>query len=277
MISLLSCKDKRWEQITRLVTEWQGKEISFPTDLAFTRYALDTIATKIPDTKYKVLVYVDSLGCISCKLQLKQWKQFITYSDSISNGDVSFLFFFHPKDAEEMEHLLKLDRFDIPVCLDWEDKLNHLNKFPSDMNFQTFLLDRDNKVVLIGNPIYNFSIKDIYVNYFTGDESPSSTIADTKAEVENPVISMGTLGKGESKEGVFIVKNTGNRPLVILDAVTTCGCAEVSFDKRPVPPGESVEIQVKMTPKEDGFFDETITLKSNSENLLRLKIKGQAR
>lgn len=54
------------KQIAQLVKEWQGKEID---NLIFTRYLTDTADFRIPQSEYKVVVYVDSIGCTSCKLQ----------------------------------------------------------------------------------------------------------------------------------------------------------------------------------------------------------------
>lgn len=67
LLSSCSRSDNR-KEIERLVTEWQGKEIIFPDDIIFTRYISDTVDYRIPDSEYKVLVYVDPLGCTSCKL-----------------------------------------------------------------------------------------------------------------------------------------------------------------------------------------------------------------
>ena len=45
-----------------------------------------------------------------------------------------------------------------PVCIDIDDQLNKLNKFPADITFQTFLLDKDNKVAVLGNPVHCHSL-----------------------------------------------------------------------------------------------------------------------
>lgn len=75
-----SCKNEQKEkekQIAQLVSEWQGKQIVFPENSIFTRYLTDTTDYQIPQSEYKVLIYVDSIGCTSCKLQLHKWKELI--------------------------------------------------------------------------------------------------------------------------------------------------------------------------------------------------------
>ena len=57
-----SCREGDQERVARLVQEWQGKEVVFPEGLVFTRFVKDTVDYRIPESDYKVLVYVDSVG-----------------------------------------------------------------------------------------------------------------------------------------------------------------------------------------------------------------------
>ena len=277
-----SCQDKQKEekkQIAQLVNEWQGKQIVFPENLIFTRYLTDTTDFQIPQSDYKVLIYVDSIGCTSCKLQLHKWKQLIEYTDSATQGKVPFLFFFHPKDAKEIRYLLKRDGFNRPVCIDMDDWLNKLNKFPADMTFQTFLLDKDNKVAVLGNPINNTAVKDLYLKQITGKDNPNKDIPKTTAEATETKIDFGTFSKSEIKDTTIEIKNTGDNPVVIVDVSTTCGCTAATYDKRPAKSGETLRVGIKMTPKDTGFFDEVVTIKYNSINNQPVKvgIKGNVR
>ena len=88
-----ACHETREEHAERLVKEWQEKEIKFPENPVFTRFVNDTVDYRIPISNYKVVSYIDSLGCISCKLQLPKWKELIAQVDSLSNGTVPFLFY----------------------------------------------------------------------------------------------------------------------------------------------------------------------------------------
>lgn len=277
-----SCKSEQKEkekQIMELVNEWQEKEIKFPDNLIFTRYLTDTTDFQIPQSEYKVLVYVDSTGCTSCKLQLHKWKELIEYADSETQGKVPFLFFFHPKDTKEIRYLLKRNGFDRPVYIDLDDRLNKLNKFPADMTFQTFLLDKNNKIVALGNPVHNTAVKDLYLKQITGKDNPNKNMPKTIAEATPLEIDFGTFDKSEIKEATIEVKNTGDSPLVIVNVSTTCGCTAATYDKRPAKPGEILRVGIKMTPKDTGFFDEVVTIKYNSINNqpVKVEIKGNVR
>lgn len=271
---LLACKESNKNKITRLVNEWQGKEIIFPENITFTLYGKDTVDYKIPKSDYKILMYVDSIGCTSCKLQLPRWKEFIKYADSLTNSSIPLLVFFHPKDRKEINYILRRDKFEYPVCVDNEDLLNQINHFPAQAAFQTFLLDNKNKVVAIGNPIHNINVKELYLKLFASCNN-TITPSCTTCSLEASHVDMGSFFKNEQREAKFYLKNTGNSPLVIVDTSTTCGCATVHYDSYPAAPGDSLLITVTYTPKKTGRFEERIGIKCNATpSTLTLSIKG---
>ncbi len=76
---------------------------------------------------------------------------------------------------------------------------------------------------------------------------------------------------------VFTFTNTGNAPLVINQAVASCGCTVPSYTKTPIMPGEQGEIKVTYngTGKFPGHFKKTITIRTNGEpEMIRLYIEG---
>ena len=70
--------------------------------------------------------------------------------------------------------------------------------------------------------------------------------------------------------------NTGDAPLVISKAYSTCGCTVPSPPKDPIAPGESGVIKVKYdTNRSPGPIRKTITVYTNaSAEPYTLKIKG---
>jgi hypothetical protein len=161
-LSLYSCNESEKHKVTRLVKKWQNKEIKFPDEIIFTQYATDTIKYKIDSTKFKILIYVDSLGCSRCEMRLSEWKKLINRPNYIAKESIQILFFIHPENLDEIKYLLKRDTFELPICIDIKDQLNKLNHFPIYPMLQTFLLNRENKVLAVGNPILNPDIKDLY-------------------------------------------------------------------------------------------------------------------
>lgn len=275
MSCLFSCKETDKDRINRLVSEWSGKEIVFPNDMEFTSLGNDT--NYLFKNEYTVMTYVDSIGCTGCKLKLPQWKELINELDSI--GNTSVLFFLFPKNEKELTYLLKRDRFTHPVCIDETDSFNKLNHFPSDMMFQTFLLDKENKVVAIGNPIQNPKVKELYLQIIMGDKAPQKT-ARMQTTVACPIamLDMGEFDWRQEQTGSFELTNTGNHPLVVIDAVTSCGCTSVVYDKVPIPPGKSTELKVRYKADHPEHFNKTITVHCNAEaSPVKFSIKGNAR
>ena len=95
---LASCQESREEAMLRLVNEWNGKEIKFPSRSVFTIQGKDTVDFEFLHADYKVVTYIDSVGCTSCKLQLHRWKVLMEEVDLLTGGSVPFLFYFHPKE-----------------------------------------------------------------------------------------------------------------------------------------------------------------------------------
>lgn len=92
-------------------------------------------------------------------------------------------------------------------------------------------------------------------------------------------IDYGTVTKDvDNGVRIFEFTNTGNEPLLITNAQSTCGCTVPSFSKEPIAPGATGKIEVKynMNP---GPIRKTITIECNASNVdsgrVALKIKGE--
>ena len=80
---LLSCGNQEKKYIERLLQTWSEKEVLFPANSIFTIKGKDTVDFSMSG-KFKILTYVDTLGCISCKLQLDRWKVFMEEVDGMT-------------------------------------------------------------------------------------------------------------------------------------------------------------------------------------------------
>ena len=75
----------------------------------------------------------------------------------------------------------------------------------------------------------------------------------------------------------FTFTNTGDAPLVINQAVASCGCTVPSYTKEPIAPGKKGTISVTYNGKGKfpGHFKKTITVRSNAKTeMTRLYILG---
>lgn len=266
---ICSCREGRGD-----IGKWEGKEILFPHDMAFTRLATDTITYHWADAEYKILVYVDSVGCTDCKLQLYKWKDFMEEVDSLARKEVSFLFVFQPKELFQMKYMLRAYEFDHPIYMDLENKLDALNHFPEDTISQTYLLDKDNVVIASGNPVYDVTSKDLYLRVLTGMGTQQSEDRGlkTNAQVEQQVFDLGEMSRFETKEIIVRLHNVGKNLLVVENVNTTCGCTDVSYDKQPIKPGACLEVRVAMSAQDEGFFNKAIYIQYNSVDNQKIKV-----
>ena len=89
------------------------------------------------------------------------------------------------------------------------------------------------------------------------------------------------IGKFSEKQPVqkctFTFTNTGTAPLVINQAIASCGCTVPAYTKTPILPGKKGEITVTYngTGKFPGHFKKTITVRSNATTeMTRLQVEG---
>lgn len=276
---LFSCKDENKKHAESVLREWMNKEIVFPNKMYFSIQGKENVDFRIKDTEYKIVAYVDSAGCTSCKLHLSKWKELIHYVDSIQSERVQFLFFFFPKNGRDIYHTMRMDKFTYPVCVDTLDSFNKLNHFPDDVRFQTFLLNKENKVVAVGNPIHNPNIRDLFLNIISGGTSlPDEKRPQTEVKIEALSMDLGMFDWKKEQKCIFTVENTGKELLVIDDVNTSCGCITVEYSREPVQSGKTIDITVVYKAEYPEHFNKTITVYCNSPvSPLQLKIKGDAK
>ena len=106
-----------------------------------------------------------------------------------------------------------------------------------------------------------------------------AVIAQGTAEIkfEKTTHSFGSFKETEKVSCKFKFTNTGNGPLVIHQAIATCGCTVPKYPKEPIKPGESGEITVTYNGagKFPGYFRKSITIRTNAKNeVIRLYIEG---
>jgi hypothetical protein len=100
------------------------------------------------------------------------------------------------------------------------------------------------------------------------------SIAQTAPSQNGPAIKLaetshdfGDIYQGEKVSYIYAFTNIGNEPLILSEVITTCGCTAPSWDKSPVMPGESGEIQIVFNSENKmGRQNKGITILSNAIN-----------
>ena len=75
----------------------------------------------------------------------------------------------------------------------------------------------------------------------------------------------GEIDNGTPVEHLFKFKNTGDAPLVIVNAKASCGCTVPEYSKTPVAPGEEGELLVKFNGRGKGTVSKTVTITANTK------------
>ena len=110
-----------------------------------------------------------------------------------------FIFVFQ-SDDKELRYILKRDNFDRPVCIDQDSRLDKLNKFPQDITFQTFLLDRDNKGESDpSNQCITWLSGDLYFETDDRKISPGERPDQNDGKAINSEVDFGAFSKSERK------------------------------------------------------------------------------
>ena len=155
VFSTTSClKSIRRTETLKIIKQWTGKEIRFPSDLFCTALGKDTACIDLYTENFKIVLYVDSIGCTSCQMNLAGWKKIMQESDTVFIRIPEFVFIFQPKQNDEklLQSFFKQNGFSHPIFIDRNNEIYKLNNFPLKHDYQCFLVDKDNKVVTIGNP-----------------------------------------------------------------------------------------------------------------------------
>ncbi len=93
-------------------------------------------------------------------------------------------------------------------------------------------------------------------------------------EFEKSEHDFGIIEQGTPQETIFTFTNTGNAPLVITNATSSCGCTVPNPPKEPIAPGEKGELVVKFNGSGQNQVTKTITVVANTtkgSELLRIK------
>jgi len=271
-----SCQNKEKREAKKIVTEWVGKKIQIPENIMFSVLGKDTTCPDLLKKPYKILLYVDSTGCLSCRLKLPDWKMLMKEVDTIALGKVGFIYIFQPKREKELQQLLRQNRISYPVIIDPTDYINRQNHFPNKLPYQCFLLDQSNKVLMIGNPVHNPQIWNLYKAQITGKPNKEKRLL-TSMQTSSTDLNFGKIQVNKKSTIRIKLTNTGNNPLIIFFVKASCGCTNTDFKKEPIKSGKSTNITVSITPDSEGYFHKTIDIYSNTNNSpTQLSIKGIA-
>ncbi len=108
-------------------------------------------------------------------------------------------------------------------------------------------------------------------------KTTKSEMKGAQIEFEQEVIDYGTIAHNADGKREFVLKNTGDAPLVITRVKGSCGCTVPTKPTAPILPGKTGIIKVKYATNRVGSFSKTVTVTSNAVNAPSkvVRIKGK--
>ena len=97
-------------------------------------------------------------------------------------------------------------------------------------------------------------------------EGEADTSALPRFGFDHKDYDFGVIIQGEKLKHVYTYTNTGGSDLVISNVRTSCGCTVPNWNKKPLPPGESEQIEVIFDSEgKRGTQRKTVTLVANTQ------------
>lgn len=93
---------------------------------------------------------------------------------------------------------------------------------------------------------------------------------------DKTVFEYGNVKVGADGHRVFVIKNTGDKPLIISRVQASCGCTTPEWSQEPIMPGKTADLKVGYDTKIAGPFTKIIEVYSNDADNSRstITIKG---
>ena len=243
VLAAASCSgrvDKEKEVLSSLL----GREIVIPDSLVCR--ILDTpIEYDISNADYKIITYIDSAGCVPCRMKLASWKEIINEYKGITDEDIEFLMIINaPAKSRDLKIILSQYDFTYPVMFDPDNEFRQKNNLSDDQQFHTLLLDLNNEVIGVGNPAENPKIRDFYRKMIVKEANETN---DAPHFCDKPVEALGLVNYGDTVTKDFTLWNTSSDTVTIQGLIPSCDCISASASTDTILPGKSSVISVTMT------------------------------
>lgn len=251
--------DKEKEVLSSLL----GREIVIPDSLVCR--ILDTpIDYDMSDADYKIVTYIDSTGCTSCRMKLASWKEIISEYSGISDSEIAFLMVVNASEKRrDLKIIMEQFEFPYPASFDPDNKFFERNSLPENEQFHTFMLDINNEVIAAGNPADNPKVRALYrkiiMDGMTEDKNAPRLC-------EKPVEVLGAVKAGDIVTHQFMLRNSSSDTLTLQGLIPSCDCMTVYASNDTLYPWNTSVVTVKMAidsvlgpfkKRVDVFYNET--------------------
>lgn len=150
--------------LKKSVEEFSGSEIKFrKLQQIFIGY--DSSVVKLDSIPVLLVVYRDKNECVPCQIgQLGKYRKMVDFKQDVGDGySVAFIFSPEKKDLETAYTTISNANVKFPLFLDKEGVFSaDNNSIPKEPELHVFLLDKNRKVILAGDPSHNPALWRLY-------------------------------------------------------------------------------------------------------------------
>ena len=161
-----NCKNSQ-DKITKIINGMQSRTVHIPF-CKMSCWINDSIQIHRPweQAELKLIVYTDSIACSQCTLKkMYLWKDFVELENKY-NGRF-YVFFIIQSGSNTTRALTSNFHYtglNHPIYIDTTNVFIKYNPhIPSEEMFHVFLLDEKDSIILVGNPLFNTKIEDIFI------------------------------------------------------------------------------------------------------------------
>lgn len=163
VFALISCSGK--DEIKKNIIEMTSRPVVI-NDGGMQIWIPKDSACFVEERDYKLVIYVDSSRCTKCFInQLPDWKELLSLEKE-EGSHMQFIFILEPHrgDSDSTKNSLEKSGFEHYVFIDQNSIFREANThIPHGSEYHTFLLDKNNNIILVGNPLRNDRINKLFL------------------------------------------------------------------------------------------------------------------
>lgn len=156
-VAFCSCNNE--ERMIREIKELSGREIIFPSGYVSLSSDKSLSVDSLLRQNIKIVSYIDNLQCTSCGVKMLH-----TWIDDVFNIDstVSYVIIVQTQHKKSLFENIEAMRLTRPLMYYDTSIFGDVNKLDVLARNKTFLLDKDNKIILVGEPWNNSKLARLY-------------------------------------------------------------------------------------------------------------------
>ena len=160
---VFGCKGSNKRDIETILSEMKSQPIDLCLDRMVCRYEnRDTCISDEQCYDYKMVMYMDSTECSPCRINdLYLWNDYVDRKPS----KTKFYFIFSIKKVDVVNSYLALADAGFHDCVYFDtcQAFKNSNKvIPAERQFHTFLMNAKNEIIMVGNPVENRDIQELF-------------------------------------------------------------------------------------------------------------------